>query len=274
MRLVPVSVSAVAVAWALAWCLGTPVTVSAQAVTAEATPADCSKVWVGREAEFEQFLRTAAVERFDDIPVGVTKPKRAYFKPGGLAESAAWKPLRPGIHGGFWDSYKAEIAAYELDKLLGLQMVPPAVERTLEREEGALVLWIERVKTWRPEENLEGPDAYTWMKEVVRRKMFDNLISNGDRNRGNLLYDSQFHLILIDHSRALTTSKDMPTTLTRLDKVLWERMDALTYEQLEPALGPWIGKREIRAILARRDKMREEVKQLLAKASQYAVFLR
>jgi hypothetical protein len=104
--------------------------------------------------------------------------------------------------------------------------------------------------------------------------MFDNLISNGDRNRGNLLYDSQFHLILIDHSRALTTSKTMPTKLTRLDKALWERMDALTYEQLEPALGPWIGKREIRAILARRDKMREEVKQLLARASQYAVFLR
>ena len=31
----------------------------------------------------------------------------------------AWKTIRPGFHSGYWESYKSEIAAYELDKLLG-----------------------------------------------------------------------------------------------------------------------------------------------------------
>jgi len=32
----------------------------------------------------------------------------------------------------FLDSYKAEIAAYEIDKVLGMRMVPPAVEREID----------------------------------------------------------------------------------------------------------------------------------------------
>ena len=36
-------------------------------------------------------------------------------------------------------------------------------------------------------------------------KLFDQLIANIDRNQGNLLYDADWHLFLIDHSRAFTT---------------------------------------------------------------------
>jgi len=280
MRQLSPACALIALPLALVWSFERPAPVAAQAQPAasvQAVPqaqASCAKIWVGREAEYEAFLRTAPVDRFDDIPVGVTRPKRAFFKPGGLAASAAWKPLRPGIHRGFWDSYKSEIAAYELDKLLGLHMVPPAVERALDRDYGALILWVENVKGWEPEDDPKGPDAHAWAKELVRRKMFDNLISNGDRNQGNLLYDAEYHLILIDHSRALTTSKDMPIKLGRFDKALWERMEALTYDQLEPVLSPWMGKREIQAILARRDKMKKELDALLANVSPYAVFMR
>ena len=44
----------------------------------------------------------------------------------------AWRSLPPGVYRGFRESYKAEIAAYELDKLLKMDMVPPSVERQLE----------------------------------------------------------------------------------------------------------------------------------------------
>src|SRR5512132_300856 len=93
------------------------------------TREDCSKVWLAHPAEFEEFLRTAPIARMEDVPIGVTKPRRIYFPPGGPAARAVWKPLRPGVHGGYQDSYTAEVAAYEMDKLLGLQMVPPYVER-------------------------------------------------------------------------------------------------------------------------------------------------
>ena len=40
-------------------------------------------------------------------------------------------------------------------------------------------------------------------------KMLDLLIANVDRNQGNLLYDPDWHLLLIDHSRAFTEKKDL-----------------------------------------------------------------
>jgi hypothetical protein len=40
-------------------------------------------------------------------------------------------------------------------------------------------------------------------------------------------------------------------------------MEALTEESLNAALGEWIGKREIKAMLERRDKMREIIAQLV-----------
>src|SRR5262245_16092001 len=100
---------------------------------ADAKPS-CANVWQNRTTEFEPYLRTAKVERMADIPVGVTRPRRAYLPDGGLAGSFAWKPLRPGMQSGYFESYKSEIAAYELDKILALNMVPVVVERTIEHD--------------------------------------------------------------------------------------------------------------------------------------------
>src|SRR5512138_3814452 len=51
---------------------------------------DCAKVWLADPAGFEEFLRTAPIERVAEVPVGVSKPKRIYFAKGGVAESAVW----------------------------------------------------------------------------------------------------------------------------------------------------------------------------------------
>ena len=72
----------------------------------------------------------------------MTHPKRAFFKPGGLVASVAWKVLPPGQPGGYWESYKSEIAAYELDKLLDMRMVPVAVEKRWKHETAAAILWL------------------------------------------------------------------------------------------------------------------------------------
>jgi hypothetical protein len=71
------------------------------------------------EREFEAYIRDTPIDHIEEVPIGVTHPKRAYFKSGGLVESVAWKILPPGRPAGYWESYKSEIAAYELDKLLG-----------------------------------------------------------------------------------------------------------------------------------------------------------
>ena len=51
----------------------------------EPPSAGSAKVWDGRAADFEAFITSAPIERFEAIPVGVTHPRRAFFKAGGLA---------------------------------------------------------------------------------------------------------------------------------------------------------------------------------------------
>ena len=231
--------------------------------------------WTGREAAIEESLRTAKIERMESVPLGVTNPKRAFFAPGSPLASAAWKPLLPGMRHGYWESYKSEIAAYELDKLLGMEMVPPAVEREIEGAKGAVILWIDGVKGWDARKPVHGPEPL-WSRQVSRMKLFDQLTGNIDRNQGNLLYDDEWHLFLIDHSRAFGHRADLSgiAPLQRVDQTLWERIDALTRPDLDRALGPWLDEQAIVAIIARRDKIREEVRKRVAKLGEAAVFIK
>jgi hypothetical protein len=247
----------------------------------QAPAAACARVWLARAAEFESFLRTADVVDLKDVPVGVTNPSRAFLKPGGLAESMAWKPIRPGLKGGFWESYKSEIAAYELDKLVDLQMIPPTVERQVKGDSGAAVLWATPARSFKDLGGVPGqgkaqspPSARlaAWNRQMVRAKMFDNLIANKDPNLGNWLVDEDWHLILIDHSRAFTTMKTMVHEMERIDRDLWDRFLALDNASLAASLGKWLGKGEIRALLDRRDRMRQEIDKLIA-ARGDAVFI-
>ena len=249
---------------------GTPHLLARQA------PPTHAVTWPDQREAVEDALRRGVVERFDDIPVGVTRPKRAFFKPPSPVRSAAWKPLLPGIYKGFWESYKSEIAAYELDKLLGLDMVPPVVERRIDGQTGAIVMWVDGVKGWDQNVEVTPPQPQDWARQVVRMKMFDQLIANIDRNQGNLIYDGDYHLILIDHSRAFTSTTEMKRMAApgRYDEAFWQRLDALTADDLRPALGRWIGRGEISAILKRRDKMRTQIEATVKQRGAAATFIR
>jgi hypothetical protein len=226
-------------------------------------PAACANVWHDRNAEVEEFLRTAKVVKLAEIPIGVTRPQRAQLEPGGLASSFAWKPLPTSMQSGYLESYKSEVAAYELDKLLGLNMVPVNVERRVNNELGAAILWLEGVRSW--EAVLPLPKPPTWSFQLARMKMFDDLIGNSDRNKGNLLVDEDWHIYLIDHSRAFVTDQKLPQELQNIDRKLWERMLALDSETLSAHLGKWLDARQTQALLRRRDAMKKKIDQLAAK---------
>ena len=249
--------------------------VPVQASEPAAAPLPCAKIWLGHEAELEELLRTAKVVRIERVPIGVTHPRRMFFEPGLPFASAAWKPIVPGKYAGFYESYRSEIAAYELDKLIGLGMVPPTVERRNGSERGAAILWVENVKGWNVKEDIRGPDPTAWARELVRMKMFDRLSGNFDRNQGNLLYDAEYHLVLIDHSRAFTDVLDLSKFQKQVfvDAGLWQRIEGLTMDELEPALGKWVSKGMLYAVLQRRDRMKIEIDKLVA-ARGASVWLR
>lgn len=240
------------------------------AIPQAADKAVCANIWQGRNAEIEEFLRTAKVHKLADIPIGVTRPRRAYLAPGGPAASFAWKALRPSTQNGYFESYKSEVAAYEMDKLLGLNMVPVVVERVVDGDTGAAVLWLEGVRSW--ETVLPLPKPASWNQELARMKMFDDLIGNSDRNKGNLLVDSEWHLYLIDHSRAFVSDSKLPQELQTIDKRLWERMLALDEPSLKAGMGRSLDSRQIQAVLRRRDAMKKKIDALVAKQGTAVFF--
>jgi len=246
-------------------------TMFAQAAAVAPAERRSARIWDGRNAEFEQFIREAPIERFEVVPIGITHPKRAYFKPGGLVESVAWKVLPPGRPNGYWESYKSEIAAYELDKFLGMAMVPVAVEKKWKIEKAAAILWLTPIHSWK--EMQDKPKPGKWIAQVARMKMFDNLIGNRDRNAGNLLVDDDWNLFLIDHSRAFIDDKGLAVALEHVDQALWTKMLALDEASLEPVLGPWADRSSMRAIIARRDKMKIAIDTLVKIKGNAAVFV-
>jgi hypothetical protein len=242
----------------------------------QATPAPANaKVWLGHAAEYEEFLRSAAVVRIEDIPVGVTKPLRCYFAPGGLVESMVFKSIKPGIQTGFWESYKSEMAAYELDKLIDLQMVPPTVEKRVKDDLGAAVMWVAPVRSFK---QMGGPPTPppehvdSWNRQLSRAKMFDNLINNRDPNLGNWLVDPAWNLILIDHTRAFAAGKDLVHKMNRIDRGLWERMQGLELATLKASLDRHLDGGQIKDILGRRDRMKAEIEKMVAERGEANVF--
>lgn len=231
-----------------------------------------SKVWIGREAEFEEFLASAPIERIEQIPVGVTKPQRAFLAPGGLAASLVFKPLTPARKSGYWESYKAEIAAYELDKLLGLGMVPPTVERRIGGKLGSAQLWVDNCVLLKDRDTTKAPNIGAWNRQVYRQRVWDNLTGNIDRNQGNLLMDEAWNLILIDHSRAFTSTTRMPFEMRRIDREFLERLKALDEATVKERLGKWLFDGP-KPLLKRRDRIVEHFEKLIARQGELAVLI-
>jgi hypothetical protein len=249
-----------------------------QAPTSPAPPrpsqtVSAAKNWVGHQPEFEQYLKTAKIVRFEPVPVGVTKPLRGYFAAGGLAGSFIFKPLQPGMIGGYFESYKSEIAAYELDKLLGLGMVPPTVERRVgEWGLGSVQLWVENVRVLKDTAANESRDLVRWNREVYRQWVFDDLIANIDRNQANMLVDSDWNLVLIDHSRAFTGTGSLPYKLERIDRQFLDSLRALTDARVKATLGPLLFDGP-KPFLKRRDRILQQFDTLIAERGEAEVVI-
>ena len=241
---------------------------AAQSPSTEA-PKTSAKIWVGRYREIEEYLKTAECVSIERLP-----PMRCTLRPGGPVARMAWLVLPPGIHRGFFTSYKAQIAAYELDRLLRMDMVPPTVERQVQGNTGAATLWVENADVWKGDAPPPERNRTEWNKQVARMRMFDALIGQRNRNMMNVLRDGAWNLILLDHVNAFGPVTETSPPLSQIDRDYWDGVLALTRRQLDARLRPWLDETQITAILERRDRMKADIDRLIADKGAAAVVLR
>ena len=213
----------------------------------------------------EEFLRTAEVVGREDIPVGVTGPIKVTLERDGVRAHAVFRHfkhtyqrarMRDGrLRVNLIDSYAFEPAAYALARMLGMDCVPPAVERRISGRRGSLQIWVydavmQRdlaetgvVRLHRPagddRADRSPPDAVVWARRLQMMTLFDVLIGNDDRNGGNLLIDPQWKVWLIDHTRSFygrARSRGLDSVIF-VNRGFWQRLQQLEKDQLHEALG-------------------------------------
>lgn len=216
----------------------------------------------------EAFLKIAEVVEMAPLGTGVTHPKRVVLTDGARTLHAVWKTIDTFIPKqemedghmiiGFRDSYKHEVAAYELDKMLGLGLVPPTVERVIDKERGSLQLWVEGCITeWeRLEQKRSPPDKESWARQMYKVRLFHQLTRDTDfNNMRNVLVDPEFRVYVIDASRTFYLEPELhnENSLQRFSRLALGKLRQLDKKSLKAALGRWLTRPQINALLARRD---------------------
>lgn len=167
----------------------------------------------------------------------------------------------PGGRGGTADS---ELAADALDTLLGTELVAPTVARTVEGQDGALQLVFPgeiseaaRVASGR---GFSGWCSMTDQFQLMYA--FDLLTANAGRTAANIVYSrGDWTLRLTGHGQAFGTAKKLPGAIDEdaieLAPGLVASLRALDRDGLETALSPFLDRRRIAALMARRDDLLE-----------------
>ena len=234
----------------------------------------------------EDFLARGRITRTRSLAEGVTAPRRATLERNGIMHDAVFKNiefLRPGVTqlddgtvvSNMEDNWRFEVAAYRIDRMIGLGLVPATVQREYRGNRGSLQWWVdaEMSEAERRRNNLEPPDREAWDQQQLKMALFDNLLFNWDRHLNNILITSDFRLILIDHSRAFLSYDQVrrERDLTRFSRSLLTGIENLTRDDLRREVGRWLETSKIDALLKRRDRILELARTAVAERGEAAV---
>jgi hypothetical protein len=238
--------------------------------------------------DMRDFLLTAEVVGAVRTGIGTTQPWRLTLSDGRTEHDAHFQsvdrvegPRRFGdrFERRFIDSYHYNIAAYRLADLLGLgEMMPVTVERTWDGRRGALAWWIDDVmfdEGTRLERGVRPDDLPAWSAQMANMTLFAELVQDTDRNQGNIIYTLDWRVQMIDFTRAFRPGRELlkPDQLTRCDRGLFERLQALTPDAVKDATGPHLTDAEIDAVIHRRDTIKEHFERLIVRRGEAVVLI-
>lgn len=232
------------------------------------------------------FLASAGVVSSRPIGIGITGALRVVLSDGLRTHDAAFQRVAEGPRFDgrkragelrFVDHYRYNIAAWRLASHLGLaHMMPPTIEREIDGRRGALSWWVDDVmmdEAERERKKAQPPDALDFSHQRQRMALFAELVRDTDRNKGNILYTRDWRVVMVDFTRAfrLETSLRPASQLTSCDRALLGALRGLRHEHVAQAVDGTLNGDEIKALVARRDRLVAHFDRLIAERGERAV---
>ncbi len=154
------------------------------------------------------------------------------------------------------------VAAYRMDRLLDLEMVPVTVRREVNGDNGSLQFLPgnNSNEAERSAQGLGGGASCSIIDQWSAMYVFDVLIFNEGRSQSRMLYDkSSWDLMLSEHGRAFAAKKGRPAHLQKAAIAVspgWKAALAeLDDEVLQETLGDVLDSRRLKALMSRRDEL-------------------
>jgi hypothetical protein len=237
------------------------------------------------DSERESFLSAARIARMRNLSEGITNSRVATLANDAFTHDAhiqtidEFKPSYTTLQGteiNFRDSYKFNLAAYKLDRLLGIGMVPVTVERKVGGSAASVTWWADDVMMTEKErytKKVAPPDESLRARQIHCVRVFDELIYNTDRNLGNLVICKGWRIWMIDHTRAFRSHKELknPKNLEKCDRQLLAALRRLDKQSVTEQLSQYLDRFQIDGLLARRDKIVEHFEKAIARNGESAI---
>ncbi len=182
--------------------------------------------------------------------------------------------------------YRLNLAAYELDKTLGLNLVPPSVERVLSGWRASVIWFVDNFamnELDRRKKGIEPPDLESWNRQMQAVRVFDELISNTYRDTtpalylntvwDNLLITGDWTIWIVDHTGAFRTRRALldPESLTRCPRQVLGQLRAMDRELLQRTLGKYLSSQQLDALEVRRSLLVRHFDAQIANKGEAAV---
>jgi hypothetical protein len=229
----------------------------------------------------ERFLREARVESMKAVGEGIAGAQRVVLRRGEATARAVFKTIDTRTDGPYAfgtetvahyrDTYRHELAAHALDRLLGFGLVPATVERKIGGKTGSLQAWVERAL---PRFAAAAPpaDARRADEQVHAMRLFDYLVFKTDRHVRNVVFGPDWRVAAIDNSIAFHAFVRPFRPLYRFPRGPVAKLRALDARTLDGALRRWLEKDERAAVRTRRQTALAAVDAALAREGERALF--
>lgn len=213
-------------------------------------------------ASLKKTLSHGRIQEVRKLGTGVSESYVVVFADG---IKGIFKPAGPK------HAHKREIAAYIMDRLLGLNLVPMTVERKVQGRAGSLQYFLRDVRTGE-----DARDVPLHELKLDRLRLFDVLISNNDRHARNYLVlspqvagqrRSRQNVVAIDHNLIFgSEAPDMPKVALSEAMHFAQGLRRLAHRRIDQEFKGLLDETDLARLHYRRDQLLQELCTQHAKA--------